>query len=110
MWRSFFFVVPSLSRPTSPRTAKSSRDTKAPIKTPIDGHHVEVFAIVNIPSSLRHTSPQKAKSLGNVKALLHNNDTLVLQNHFSSLDGLETTNVGGDPHIGASIIATAIVE
>ena len=32
---------------------------------------------------------------------------LILQNHFSSLDGLETTYVGGDPYIGTSI---AIVE
>jgi len=32
--------------------------------------------------------PQKTKSLGDVKAL-----SLVLQNHFSSLDGLENTNV-----------------
>jgi len=44
------------------------------------------------------------------KALLPDNDMLVLQNHFSSLDGLETTNVGGDPHISASIISTAIVK
>ena len=29
---------------------------------------------------------------------------MVLQNHFSSLDGLETTDVGGDSHIGASTI------
>ena len=35
---------------------------------------------------------------------------MVLQNHFSSLDGLETTNAGGDPHIGTPIIPTAIVE
>ena len=35
-------AVPSLSRPTSPRRAKSPRDTKAPIKTLIDAHHVEV--------------------------------------------------------------------
>ena len=33
--------------------------------------------------------------------------SLVLKNHFSSLDGLDTTNVGGDPYIGTS---SAIVE
>ena len=81
-------VVPSLLHPTSPRRAKSPADSKAPITTPIDGHHVEVFAIVIVPYSSPHTSLWKAKSLGDVKALL-----LVLQNHFSSLDGLETTNV-----------------
>ena len=42
--------------------------------------------------------------------LLHDNDTLVLQNHFFSLDGLETIDVGGDSNIGASIILTAIVK
>jgi len=67
---------------------KSPAYSKAPIKTPIDGHHVEVSTIVTVPSSSPHTSPWKAKSLGDVKAL-----SLVLQNHFSSLDGLETTNV-----------------
>jgi len=49
---------------------------------------VKVSAIVTVPSSSPHTSPRKAKSLRDVKAL-----SLVLQNHFSSLDGLETTNV-----------------
>jgi len=34
---------------------------------------------------------------------------LVLQNHFFSFDGLETTNVGGDSHIGASNIPPTIV-
>jgi len=91
-------VVPSSSRPTSPRRAKSPGDIKVSINTLIDGHHVEVSAIVTVPSSSRYTSPRKAKSLGDV---LPNNDTLVLQNHFSSLDGLETTNVGVYPHIGA---------
>jgi len=81
-------AVPSPLRPTSPRRAKSPADSKAPIKTPIHGHHVEVSAIVIVPSFLPHTSHQKAKSLGDVKAQL-----LVLQNHLSSLDGLETTNV-----------------
>ena len=33
--------------------------------------------------------------------------SLVLKNHFSFLDGLDTTDVGGDPYIGTS---TAIVE
>jgi len=104
---STLVVILSPSRPTTPWRAKSLRDTKTPIKTPIDGHHVVVFAIVTIPSLSCHTSPQKAKSLGDV---LPDNDTLVLQIHFSSLDDLETTNVGGDPHIGASIISNAIVE
>ena len=103
-------VVPSLSRPNSPRRVKSPGDTKTPIKTPIDGHYVEVYAIVTVPSPLRHTSPHMAKSFEDVKALLHDNDMLVLQNHFSSLDGLETIDVGGDPHIGVSIILTTIVE
>ena len=107
---SAFVVVPSLSRLTSPRRDKSHGDTKVPIKTPIDGHHVEVFAIVTVLSLLRYTSPRKAKSLRDVKALLLDNDMLVLQNHFSSLDGLETTDVGGAPHIGTSIILTTIVE
>ena len=70
---------------------------------------MEVSAIVIVPSLSRHTSPRKVKSLGDVKALLPYNDTLVLQNHFSSLDGLETTDVGGDLHTGAPIIPTAIV-
>ena len=74
--------------PTSPRRAKSLVDSKASIKTPIDCNHVEVFAIATIPSPSPHTPTQKAKSLGDVKAL-----SLVLQNHFSSLDGLETTDV-----------------
>jgi len=95
-------AVPSMLRPTSPRRAKSPTDSTTPINTSIDGHHVEVSVIVTVPSSSPHTSPRKAKSFGDVKAL-----SLVLQNHFSSLDGLETTNVGGDPYIGTSI---AIVE
>jgi len=49
---------------------------------------VEVYAIVIVSSSSPHTSHQKGKSLEDVKAL-----SLDLQNHFSSLDGLETTNV-----------------
>ena len=103
-------AVPSPSCPTFSRRAKSSRDTKAPIKTPIDGHHVEVSAIVIVPYPSCHTFPRKAKSIRDVKALLLDNDTLVLKNHFSPLDGLETTDVGGDPPIGASIIPAAIVE
>jgi len=81
-------VVPSSLRSTSPRRTKSPAHSKAPIKTPIDGHHVEVSDIVIVPSMLSHTSPRKAKSFGDVKAL-----SLVLQNHFSSLDGLETIDV-----------------
>jgi len=61
---------------------------------------------VNVSSPSPHTSHRKAKSLGDVKAL----SLLILQNHLSSLDGLETTDVGGDPHIGASTIPSAIVE
>jgi len=102
-------AVPSPSLPTSTRRVKSPGDTKAPIKTPIHGHHVEVSDIVTVPSPSRHTSPRKAKSLGDVKPLLLDNDRLVLQNHFSSLDGLETTKVGGDPDIGVPIIPTSIV-
>jgi len=66
---------------------------------------VEVSAIVTVPSLSPHTSSRKAKSLGDIKEL-----SLVLQNHFSSLDGSETTDVGGDPNIGASIIPTVIAE
>jgi len=65
---------------------------------------VEVSAIVIVPSQSPHTSPRKAKYIEDVKAI-----SLVLQNHFSSLDGLETTNVGGDSHIGASTIPPTIV-
>ena len=71
-------VVPSSSHPTSPQRAKSPINTKAPIKTPIDGHHVEVSSIMIVPSSSRYTSHWKAKSLKDVKALLPDNDTLVL--------------------------------
>jgi len=80
------------------------------VTTPIDGHHVKVSATVVVPSPSRHTSPRKAKSLGDAKALLLDNDTLILQNHFSSIDGLETTNTGDDPHTRTPIIPTAIVE
>jgi len=41
-------VVPSSSHLTTPQRAKSPGDTKAPIKTPIDDHHVEVSAIVTV--------------------------------------------------------------
>jgi len=75
-------------RPTSHRKAKSPADSKAPINTPIDGHHVEVYAIVTAPSLSPHTTPREAKSLGDVKSL-----SLVLQNQFFSLGGLETTYV-----------------
>jgi len=75
-------------RPISTQKAKSPTDSKAPINTPIDGHHVEVSTIVTVPSLSPHTTPQKDKSLGDVKAL-----SLVLQNQFSSLGGLETTDV-----------------
>jgi len=74
--------------PTSPQRVKSLARSNIPTKNLIDGHHVEVVAIAIVPSSSPHTSPRKAKPLGDVKAL-----SLVLQNHFSSLDGLETTNV-----------------
>jgi len=92
------------------RKAKSLGDAKAPVTTPIDSHHVEVSAIMAIPFPSRHTSPWKAKSLWDAKALLPDNDTLVLQNHFSSLDSLETTDAEGDPHTGTSIILTTIGE
>jgi len=71
---------------------------------------VEVSGIVTTPSPSRHTSPRKPKYLEDVKSLLPDNDMFVLQNHFSSLDGLETTDVEGDPHIGALIISISIVE
>jgi len=51
-----------------------------------------------------------ANSLGDAKALLPDNGTLVLQNHFSSLDGLEITNARGGPIIGMPIILTTIVD
>jgi len=44
------------------------RFTADSITSPIDVHHVEIFAIVIVPSLLCHTSPQKAKSLGDAKA------------------------------------------
>ena len=71
---------------------------------------MEVSSIVVVPSSSCRTSPRKVKSLGDAKALLLENDTLVLQNHFSSFDGFETTDAGGDPHTGTPIILTAIVK
>jgi len=77
-------AAPSPLHSTSHRMAKFPAVSKAPIKTPIDGHHVEVSAIVIVPSSIPHTSHRQAKSVGDVKAL-----SLVLQNHFSSLDGLK---------------------
>jgi len=76
----------------------------------MNGHHVEVSATVVAPSSSHYTSSRKAKSLGDAKALLPDNDMLVLQNHFSFLDGLETTDARGDPHTGTPIILTTIVE
>ena len=82
---SALVVVPLC--PTSPRRAKSHAGSNIPTKNLIDGHHVEVFAIATVPSSSPHT-PWKAKPLGNVKVI-----SLVLQNHFFSLNGLETTNV-----------------
>jgi len=68
-------AIPSPLHPTPPRRAKSSTNSTTPINTPMDGHHVD-SAIVLVPSPL-----------------------LVLQNHFSPLEGLETTDVGGDPYI-----------
>jgi len=67
-------AVPSLLRPM-PQRDKSPADSTTPINTTIDGHHVD-STIVIVPSPL-----------------------LVLQNNFSSLRGLETTYVGGDPYI-----------
>jgi len=60
---------------------------------------------MNGPSPSPQTNPRKAKSLRDVQAL-----SLALQNHFSSLDGFETIDVGGNPYIGASTILFAIVE
>ena len=95
MKASALVIVQSPLRTTSPRTTKSHADINP---------NVEVSAIVTVPSQSPHTSPQKTKYLGDVKAI-----SLVLQNHFSSLDGLETTDVGGDSHIGASTIPPTIV-
>ena len=81
--------VRSLLPPTSPRRAKSPTDSTTPINTPIDGHHVKVSTIVIVPSLSPHTSHRKAKSLRDIKALL-----LVLQNHFSSLDGFGNYRCG----------------
>ncbi|XP_068466565.1 uncharacterized protein [Phaseolus vulgaris] len=78
---SVLVIVPSLLRTTSPRRAKSHVDTNAPVP------NVEVSTIVTVPSQSPHTSPRKAKYLRDVKAI-----SLVLQNHFSSLDDLETTD------------------
>ena len=86
-------IVPSQLRTTSPQRVKSHANTNAPVP------NVEASAIVTVPSQSPHTSPRKAKYPGDVKAI-----SLVLQNHFSSLDGLETTDVGDDSHIGASTI------
>jgi len=77
-------AVPSSLRLTSSRWAQSLADSTTPINTPIDGHHVEVSAIVTVPSLSPYISVT-----------------------FSSLDGLETTDVGDDPYIGTS---TTIVE
>jgi len=68
----------------SPQRVKSPAHTIALTNTQIDGHHEEVSATVTVPSP-----------------------SLVLKNHFSSFDGLDTTDVGGDPYIGTS---TTIVE
>ena len=68
----------------STQRVKSPVHTTTLTNTPIDGHHEEVSTIVPVPSP-----------------------SLVLKNHFSSLNGLDTTDVGGDPYIGTS---TAIVE
>ena len=55
---------------------------------------------------LRHVmSLRMANSLGDAKALLLDNDMLVLQNQFSSVDGLEITDAGGGPTTGTSIIS-----
>ena len=74
-------VSPPVGDPSLQR-ATSHVVCTTPFTTPMNGHHMS--AIVTVPSPL-----------------------LVLRNHFSSLEGLETTNVGGDPYIGTS---TAIVE
>ena len=74
-------VSPPVGDPSLQR-ATSPVVSTTPFTTPMDGHHM--YAIVIVPSP-----------------------SLVLQNHFSSLKGLETTDVRGDPYIGPS---TAIVE
>ena len=67
-------VSPLMGDPSLHRDTSPVVST-TPFTTPMDGHHM--CAIVIVPSS-----------------------PLVLQNHFSSLEGLETTDVGGDPYIG----------
>jgi len=80
------------------------------VTTLIDGHHVEVSATVDVPSLSRHAFPRMANSLGDAKALLSDNDTLILQNQFSSLDGLEITVAGGGPNTGTPTILSSIVD
>jgi len=64
----------------------------------IDVIHVLVCSnIVVVPSPPRENSPMAAQSLA-----------LTLQNHFSSLDGLETANEAGGPNTGKPIVPTSI--
>jgi len=74
-------VSPPVGDPSLQR-ATSPVVSITPFTTPMDGHHMS--AIMTVPSP-----------------------SLVLQNHFFSLEGLETTDVRGDPYIGTF---TAIVE
>ena len=74
-------VSPPVGDPSLQRATSPIVSTTS-FTTPMDGHHMS--AIVTVPSP-----------------------SLVLRNPFSSLEGLETTDVGGDPYIGTS---TAIVE
>jgi len=85
--RTSDFPEPGMLR-NSPATMQANDSESHSVTTSIDDHHVEVSDHVTVPSLSPHTSPQKTKYFGDVKAL-----SLVLQNHFSSLDGLETTNV-----------------
>jgi len=74
-------VSPPVGDPSLQRTTSPVVST-TPFTTHMNGHHMSAIMIVPSPS-------------------------LVLQNQFSSLEGLETTDVGGDPYISTS---TAIVE
>jgi len=47
--------------------AKGLESQLVSLTTPFDDHHVEVFALVVVPSPSRPTTPQRAKSPGDTK-------------------------------------------
>jgi len=68
--------------------------------TLIDGTPVLVCSdTVVVQSPSRESSPMMAHSLA-----------LALQNHFSSLDGLETIDEVGGPNIGKPIVPASVVN